>query len=239
MAMTRDELLKLYDGLRVTDVCDGMDSVGLQDVGCVDSNIKALWKDFENFDHRIYGFAKTVRYMPTNRPRLQIKECKDEHNEDVGYWYNTYASDRDWVDTIQKGDIIVFDGSGITNTGFIGSENGYSWVNAGASGMITNAGCRDTDEIAKQRLPVYSAYISRGRRPSRLEFVDCNVTVEIGGVMVRPGDLIVADGDGVIVVPIEVAEEVGKFAKSVQDGDKIARRKHYEASGAEPDFTVM
>ena len=64
---TREKLLKLYRGLRVTDVCDGMDAVGLQDVGLMDKDIRPLWRDTENFGHRIYGFAHTLRFVPTGR----------------------------------------------------------------------------------------------------------------------------------------------------------------------------
>jgi hypothetical protein len=60
-------MLKLFDGLRVADVSDGMDAVGLQDVGLMDSKIAPLWRDLESFRHRICGVAVTVRYVPTNK----------------------------------------------------------------------------------------------------------------------------------------------------------------------------
>ena len=236
MSVNRKELLELYEGLRVTDVNDGMDALGLQDIGCVDGNIKALWKDFENFSHRIYGFALTVRFYPTNKPQIR-HESLDEYTKAKGYWYGNYASDK-WSSAIQKGDVVVIDGSGTHDTGFIGSNNGFAWITAGANGIVTNGGCRDTDECIKQRMPVYSNGITRGIRPGRLEYGETNIPVEIGGVFVRPGDFIVADGDGVVVVPIEKAFEVGKYAKAVQDGDKATRRKLYEKNNLEFDFTV-
>jgi hypothetical protein len=60
-------ILKLYEPLRVSDVSDGMDTVGLQDIGIVDESIRPLWKDTENFTHRIVGIAVTARYVPTNK----------------------------------------------------------------------------------------------------------------------------------------------------------------------------
>src|SRR5437762_11329848 len=73
-------ILKLYEPLRVSDVSDGMDTVGLQDVGIVDESIRPLWKDTENFTHRIVGIAVTARYVPTNK-RLAKTSEKDRSEE--------------------------------------------------------------------------------------------------------------------------------------------------------------
>jgi regulator of RNase E activity RraA len=62
------DILKLYEGLRVADVSDGMDLVGLKDVGLMDPSIETLWKDIDEFKHMFCGIAVTVRYVPTNRP---------------------------------------------------------------------------------------------------------------------------------------------------------------------------
>ena len=62
----RQEILNLYKDLRVTDVCDGMDLVGLQDVGLMHNTIRSLWRDVENFTHRFVGFAITVRHVPSD-----------------------------------------------------------------------------------------------------------------------------------------------------------------------------
>lgn len=61
-------VLKLFDRLRVADVSDGMDAVGLQNVGLVDSEVQPLWKDTEKYTHRFVGIAVTARYVPSQRP---------------------------------------------------------------------------------------------------------------------------------------------------------------------------
>ena len=62
-------LLQLYKGARVTDVVDGMVTVGLMDVGVMKPEIAPLWRDVATMAHRIAGVAVTVRYGPTNHPR--------------------------------------------------------------------------------------------------------------------------------------------------------------------------
>ena len=62
----RKEILDLYKDLRVSDVLDGMDLVGLQDIGLMENDIRPLWRDTDNFTHRFVGFAITVRHVPTD-----------------------------------------------------------------------------------------------------------------------------------------------------------------------------
>jgi 4-hydroxy-4-methyl-2-oxoglutarate aldolase len=58
-------ILKLFEGLRVADVTDGMDAVGLPNIGLMDPDIHPLWRDTEHFRHRFIGIAVTARYVPT------------------------------------------------------------------------------------------------------------------------------------------------------------------------------
>ncbi len=228
-------IVAMYAGLRVTDVCDGMDAAGLQDVGLMAADIRPLWRDVEGFAHRIYGFAHTVRFLPTNRraPSMTVDEFETWRNE----WYEKLA-DAPRKSEIRPYDVIVIDGGEIPDCGFIGSHNTLDWIDAGAAGAVTNGGCRDTDEIIRQKVPVYSRYIRHGIRPGRVELGGINERINCGGAMVRPGDFIAADGDGVVVVPIEVAEKVAGFARRTQDGDKTVRRSLYDKLGLPHDFTV-
>jgi 4-hydroxy-4-methyl-2-oxoglutarate aldolase len=230
-----ERVLKLYEGLRVADVSDGMDMAGLQDVGLMDPDVKPLWRDVEEFKHVISGLAVTVRYVPTNKRPEKMSAA--EFRQWEGRWYRE-ISPEPFVPLLRPGSIIVIDGEQDRDTGSIGSNNSLNWKTKGARGIVTSGGARDTDELIKQKIPLYLKKIGRGIRPGRNEVESVNQPVMCGGVLVRPGDVVVADGDGVIVVPREHAEEVAKAARQILEGDKAGRRKLYQQLGMPLDRTV-
>ena len=77
------------------------------------------------------------------------------------------------------------------------------------------------------------------RKWIRLQYDAKDVPVAIGGVTIRPGDIIVADGDGVIAVPRKIAKDVAKYAHRELFNDKNARREKYEKLGWELDESVV
>jgi regulator of RNase E activity RraA len=234
-----EAILKLYKGLRVADISDGMDMVGLRDAGLMDQKIEALWKDLEKFDHVICGIALTARYVPTNRI-IKNPMDSEEYKKWEGEWYGSLSGEP-YADLIKKGSVIVLDVQGDGDTGSVGSFNSLIWYSKGAVGVVSNGGIRDTDEIIKERIPVYLDIEHRGRgiRPGRNELESYNKPITVGGVLVNPGDIIVADGDGVVVVPRKYAEKVARFAKSILDSDKEGRRNLYKQLNWPPDKTVQ
>ena len=230
----RADILARCAGLRTTDVNDGMDLIGLQDVGMVAYDICPLWKNVETLTHRFYGFAHTVRFLPTNR-RIHA-ESPDDWAKQKGAWYRELARGP-IADQIRKGDVITIDGHE-TGTGFIGSNNAQNWMNRGAVGVVTNGACRDSDEIIRQGIPVYHRYTRPTVRPSRCELDATLVPVNIGGVMVRPGDLVVADGDGVVVVPIEHVDAVLTCAREIANSDRKGRTRLFDEAGLKQDETT-
>jgi len=107
-----------------------------------------------------------------------------------------------------------------------------------AAGAAPPIAARDTDEVAIESVPLYLRKKSRGIRPGRNELESVNRPVVIGGVLVCPGDVVVADGDGVIVVPRRVAVQVAQYAQAALEGDKAGRRRLYEKLGMPLDNTV-
>ncbi len=233
-----EEILQLYEGLRVADVSDGMDMVGLRDVGLMETRIEPLWKDIDSLDHIIQGIAVTARYVPTNRV-VKNPMDKAEFQQWEGNWYGQYSSEP-FLDSIQEGTILVLDFQGDGDTGSVGSFNALQWYSKGARGVVSNGGIRDTDEIIKQKIPVYLDHMQRGRgiRPGRNEIESVNKPVSVGGVLIEPGDVVVADGDGVIVVPRQYARQVAEYAREILVKDKQGRRSLYEELGLPMDKTV-
>jgi regulator of RNase E activity RraA len=230
-----DEILAAFAGLRVADVSDGMDAVGLQDVGLVDPEIATLWRDVDEFSHRFCGVAVTVRYVPTNRRAPTMTE--QEFSEWEGNWYEE-ISPEPFAELLRRGSVVVIDAGEDGDTGSIGSYNIMAWKLKGAVGVVTSGGARDTDEIIKQGVPLYLKRLGRGIRPGRNEVESVNRPVMIGGVLVRPGDVVVADGDGVVVVPREHAAAVARIARRVLESDKAGRRELYEELGLPEDASV-
>jgi len=135
-------------------------------------------------------------------------------------------------------DVIVIDDVEEADIGSIGSYNILDWYARGAVGVVTDAHARDTDEIALEQVPLYFRGLGRGIRPGRNMLESVNRPVSIGGVLVCPGDVVVADGDGVVVVPRRVVESVAGQARSILDSDKKARRSLYVKLGKKLDKTV-
>jgi 4-hydroxy-4-methyl-2-oxoglutarate aldolase len=228
-------ILTLFEGLRVSDVCDGMDKAGLQDIGLMDPEIQPLWKDEKEFAHRIIGLAVTARYVPTQRPPAGQRETVD-FDKWVGAWYREYSSEP-FVPLLRPGSVLVIEEQG-GDVGSIGSNNILSWKLKGCRGVISSTTARDTDEIIAERVPLYFKRVGRGIRPGRNEIESVNRPVVCGGVLVLPGDVIVADGDGVVVVPRAKAGEVAAYARKTLDQDKAGRRKAYGTLGLPLDESV-
>jgi 4-hydroxy-4-methyl-2-oxoglutarate aldolase len=229
------KLLEQYKDLRVSDVSDGLDMAGLPGTGLVDRSIHAAWIDLKDFRHVFRGIAVTVRYVPTQKPD------RPRQGEDFSKWegtfYGSYSSEA-FSEVIRPGSAIVIDDVEDKDIGTIGSNNILNWFRLGATGVVTDACARDNDEIGLEGIPLYFRKVGRGIRPGRNELESVNRPVSVGGVLVCPGDVVVADGDGVVVVPRAVAAEVAKYASAVLVGDKEGRRGLYKSLGRPLDKTV-
>jgi 4-hydroxy-4-methyl-2-oxoglutarate aldolase len=230
------KLLTLFEGLRVADATDGMDAVGLQNVGLMDPQIRPLWKDAKNYRHRFIGIAVTARYVPTNRAQAG-KLPTPQYDDWAGEWYDK-LSPEPFEAVLRKGSALVIDDAEHADVGSIGSYNILSWKLHGAVGVVTDTTARDLDEIETEGVPLYFRRPGRGIRPGRNEIESVNRPIVCGGVLVIPGDVIVADGDGVLVVPRAHAEAVARYARKIIEGDKDARRELYRKLGLPPDPSI-
>jgi 4-hydroxy-4-methyl-2-oxoglutarate aldolase len=224
----RQELLKQFEGLRVTDVRDGMDWNMLHHYGSVHHSVRPLFRT------SVIGIARTSRYVPYEQ---SIPQMSPEEYTDWVAWYYREVSKNPGFAEIENGDFVCIDQSSVS-VGILGSNNSLEYYSRGARAFLTNGGIRDTDELILQKVPVWSQFISQGMNQGRIQFDAKDVPISIGGTIIYSGDVIVADGDGVVVVPRKIARDVAKYARQELEKDKVGRRKLYEAIGWELDHTV-
>jgi regulator of RNase E activity RraA len=213
-----------------------MDAAGLQNVGLMDPEVRPLWKDARTYRHRFVGIAVTARYVPTQRPAAGKRSVAD-YDAWAGAWYQK-LSPEPFQELLRPGSALVIDDAERADVGSIGSNNIMAWKLRGLVGVVTNATARDTDEIETEAVPLYFRRPGRGIRPGRNEIESVNRPIVCGGVLVVPGDVVLADGDGVLVVPRAHAEEVARYARKIMDGDKAGRRELYRKLGLPEDASV-
>ena len=240
------KVLKLYDGLRVCDVIDALDVVGLQDVTVMSRNIRPLWRDEQKFTHRIQGIAITVRLVPAQETSPKFASHAAERAWESEGW-NPPAELRTegggagsgYTALVKPGSILVVDNQAHDN-GFCGSNMGLSLSGRGLRGFVGNAVCRDNDEMMLTRIPVYQdpMLAPRGINQGRMWMESYNDPVVVGGVLVMPGDVIVADSDGVAAVPRAKAEQVAEIARWIYEDDEVKRARIYDSIKRPRDWTV-
>ena len=226
-------LKKYYDPLRVADVCDALDGIGYNGYGLVSPEIRAL-----QAGTRFWGVAFTVRCVPANRPMWKLDttaEIVDAHDiwfakVGIGVWR--------FYDQLQPGHVVVTDTGGAPPVGLWGSENSLRAIQKGAVGIITDGQCRDSAELIQQGTPICTRGVARTIIPGRIEIIETQTRIGMGGVQVRPGDIVGCDDDGIVVVPQDVAAIVATHAREVLLADMRKRRKHFAQLGYAPDDSV-
>jgi regulator of RNase E activity RraA len=159
------------------------------------------------------------------KPPFKAKAC--------GQAITVQLSGGDLVDPLralemgQPGDVIVVDAGGDTEVSVCGGLMGGLAKNRGIRAMIVDGAGRDIDELEDINWPIWTrAITARGTHTmfsGRKEELSINVPIQCGGVVVRPGDIIVADTIGVCVVPIEQADELITLAAEQAEREQKTR----------------
>ena len=239
-------VLKLYEGLRVCDIIDALDAVGLQGITTMDRSIRPMWRDEQKFAHRIHGIALTLHLVPAQESAPKFASHAAERTWEAGGWGPPRelrvegAPKGAYNSLIRPGTIMVIDNQAVDN-GVCGSNNSLVMMGHGMRGLVGNAICRDNDEMIMTRVPVYQdpALAPRGINQGRMWVESYNEPVVVGHVLVMPGDVINADSDGVAVVPRAKAEQVAEIARWIFEDDEVKRGKIYDSTSRTRDWTVQ
>jgi regulator of RNase E activity RraA len=160
---------------------------------------------------RVVGRAVTIRYVPARddfvrRERESLSRTRNE-----------------LVESLEPGDVLVIDAYGREDGGHIGDVIATRVQARGAAGVVIDGAVRDAPFIRQMRMPVFAR--SATGPPSPLTPADVNVPVNCGGALVVPGDVIVADDDGVCVVPRERAEELARICVEHEEREVYLRER--------------
>ncbi|SNR61650.1 ribonuclease activity regulator RraA [Paracoccus sediminis] len=150
-------------------------------------------------DQTMVGPAFTLRYIPAREDRNPLTVFRNaDHPQRVA------------IETCPAGHVLVMDGRKDARAATAGSILITRLALRGAAGVVTDAGMRDAEGIGKLDMP---AYFARSSAPTNLtlhEALDINVPIACGDVAVFPGDIMLGDKDGVMVIPAHLADEIAE-----------------------------
>ena len=148
---------------------------------------------------RMVGQAFTLRYIPAREDRNQLDVFRNaDHPQRVA------------VETCPEGHVLVMDARQDSTAATAGSILITRMAVRGCAGVVTDGGLRDAAGIGALDMPAFHARASAPTNLTKHEALDINVPIGCGGVAVFPGDVIVGDGDGVMVIPAHLADEIAE-----------------------------
>ncbi|WP_460274319.1 ribonuclease activity regulator RraA [Celeribacter sp. ULVN23_4] len=152
------------------------------------------------------GQAFTLRYIPAREDRNQLEVFRNaDHPQRVA------------VETCPKGQVLVMDARGDASAATAGSILITRMAVRGCAGVVSDGGFRDCEGIGALDMPAYCAGPSAPTNLTKHEALDINVPVACGEVAVFPGDVLVGDADGVMVIPAHLSEEIAEVCSSMED----------------------
>ncbi|QCO98051.1 fumarylacetoacetate hydrolase family protein [Arthrobacter sp. 24S4-2] len=148
-------------------------------------------------EKRIVGLARTLRYVPNREDLFKTH----------GGGFN---AQKKAIDSVNEGEVLVMEARGEKGTGTVGDILALRAQVRGAAAIVTDGGVRDFSAVAGLEMPTYFANQHPAVLGRRHIPWDTDITIACGGTTVQPGDIIVADSDGILVIPPALADEVAE-----------------------------
>jgi 4-hydroxy-4-methyl-2-oxoglutarate aldolase len=186
--------MESLDNLSTTTVSDALDRLGIAGQ-CL--GIKPLDRGL-----RLRGRAFTLRMAPVGVEKGSVG---------------------DYIDDVPPGSIVVIDNAGRADMTVWGDILTFVAVKRGIGGTVIDGMCRDVGKSMELRYPLFSRGFSMRTGKDRVQLDAMNVAVSIGGALVAPGDLLLGDADGVVVVPKAKEDEVLARAKEIDEAESRIR----------------
>lgn len=189
------EIVQLFEGLDTPGVSDAMDKLGLhgQALGIM---------PLTNYPKTVVGPAFTVKYVPASHPPGTVG---------------------DFIDDVAPGDIVVIDNDGRTDCTVWGDiMTQYAGIR-GIAGTVIDGVCRDVSKALGDNYPMFSAGRFMRTGKDRVQVESVNSAVAIGCVRVCARDIVVADANGVVIVPRLRAREVAEVARKIENTESRIR----------------
>jgi 5-oxopent-3-ene-1,2,5-tricarboxylate decarboxylase / 2-hydroxyhepta-2,4-diene-1,7-dioate isomerase len=160
-------------------------------------------------DLRMVGYAHTVRYVAVRDDvREAMKSCEDAQKRAV--------------ESVSPDDVLIVEARGETTAGTIGDILAARVLSRGAAGIVTDGGVRDSPGVAELEIPTYFKSANATSLWHAHIPLDVDVPITCAGVLVIPGDVIVGDAEGVVILPATFAEEIAHDAYEVEQREAFA-----------------
>jgi regulator of RNase E activity RraA len=168
---------------------------------------------------QMIGQAFTLRFVPT-RPDL----------DPTGEFDNTTNKQRIAVESVGPGDVLVIEARGDTRAGTLGDILATRIWKRGAAGIVSDGAFRDTPGVAEIDMPTYSKAQNPNLSSAIHHPIEINGPIVCAGVTVLPGDVLVGDAEGVIVIPFDLAHDVATAAAEQEEKEEFIIGKIREGS---------
>lgn len=212
LPISEEELCRRYEGVFTSAVNDVLREMGLL-YRTLPNDIKPLRDDM-----KVAGICFTVKGS-------RNLDLKDEMMQRAGM-----------LEAIGENTVCVWDTSEDSESAQWGEIMTMAARARGCRGAVVDGGVRDTGCVLKQDFPVFCRYRTSNGMLGRFRMIGWQLPVSIGGVLIRPGDVIFGDIDGVIVIPRQLAMEVLEKAEAIRDNEVTI--KEMVQSGLSPTRVV-